>query len=378
MADFLIAQAPRPSAILSKTNDFFDPRGAIEAYEDAKIVYSLLGAEDNIQIKIEEGNHGYSQGNREKMYELFCSAAGIEDGGKEPEINIEADEKLYCAPNGNTSKIENAKVVSDFIKEKAAFLKNARTLPVDLPAALAEILKISPTREVPEYNILRRKRWSGKYMHNQFGISTEKGIDCTMSYVDNKDGVFFHFPEVDSATLYISHLDAWNEVEAGISDIKMNKPFFSLDVRGTGDSTPKTCGESNDYFYAYGFDFFYSSYAIMLGESYLGGKVQDALSAINLLKAKGAKDIKLVGSGLGAIVAAFAAVLSEKVDTVSLINAPVSYEQMIEDVMTYWPLSHMPTAMLQVCDLPDIYKALESKSLKIIDQWDSMFRVIKQ
>ena len=375
MADFLIAQAPRPSVILSKTNDFFDPRGAIEAYEDAKIVYSLLGAENNIQIKIEEGNHGYTQGNREKMYELFCAAAGIDDDGKEPEINIEADEKLYCAPDGNTSKIENAKVVADFIKEKAASLNADRKVPTDLAAALAEVLKISPTEEVPEYKILRRKRWSGKYMHNQFGISAEKGINCTMSYVDNEDGVFFHFPKVDSATLYISHLDAWDEIEAGINELDI--PFFSLDVRGTGDSTPMTCGINDNYFHAYSTDYFYAAHSIMLNKTYLGGKVQDALAAINLLKANGTREIKLVGRGLGAIVAAFAAVLSDKVDTITLINAPVSYQQMIEDVMTHWPLSHMPSGMLKVCDLPDIYQALEAKSLKIVDQWDSIFHNTK-
>ena len=378
MADFLIAQAPRPSVILSKTNDFFDPRGAAEAYEDAKKVYSLLGAEDNIQIKIEEGNHGYTQGNREKMYELFCATAEIEDDGKEPEINIEADENLYCAPEGNTSKIENARVVADFINEKAAFLKKTRTNSEDLPVSLAEVLKISPTEEVPEYKILRRRRWSGKYMHNQFGVSTEKGIKCTMNYVDNEDGVFFHFPEVDSATLYISHLDAWDEIEAGINEFEMDKPFFSLDVRGIGDSTPMTCGDYDDYFHPYNTDYFYAGHSIMLDKTYLGGKVQDALAAINLLKANGTKEINLAGRGLGAIVAAFAAVLSDNVDTVTLINAPVSYQQMIEDVMTYWPLSHMPSGILKVCDLPDIYKALEAKSLKLIDQWDSMFRIIKK
>ena len=374
MADFIIAQAPRPSAILAKTNDFFDPRGAVEAYEDVKKVYSLLGAEDDIQLKISEGNHGYCQSNREKMYELFCACAGIEDDGKEPEINIEAEEKLYCAPDGNTAKIENAKVVADFIKEKAAFLKNARTLPADLPAALSEVLKISPTDEVPEYNVLRHKLWSGKYMYSQFNLAIEAGIECRLFHIDEEQ-VFFHLPKVESVTLYISHLDAREEIEAGINELEIDNNLFAFDVRGTGDSTPRTCDGGYDYFHPYQVDYFYAAHSIMLDKTYLGAKVQDALAAINLLKANGTKEIKLAGRGLGAIVAAFAAVLSDKVDTVMLINAPVSYQQMIEDVMTHWPLSHMPTGMLKVCDLPDIYHALGSK-LKIIDHWDSMFRKI--
>jgi len=375
MVDFLIAQAPRPSVILAKSNDFFDPRGAVEAYEDARKVYSLLGYEDNIQLKISEGSHGYCQNNREKMYELFCSCAGIEDAGKEPKLDIRPDEELYCTPNGNTCEIENARVVADFIREKAAFLKNTRILPVDLPAALAKVLKISQTDKVPEYNVLRYKPWSGKYMYSQFSLITETGINCILRHID-EEKAFFNVPTFDSATLYISHLDAKEEIEAGISNLDTDNHLFALDVRGTGDSTPMTCDGGDDYFNPYQADYFYAAHSIMLNKTFLGGKVQDALAAINLLKANGTKEINLVGRGLGAIVAAFAAVLSDKVNSVTLVNAPTSYEQMIEDVMTYWPLSYMPPGMLKVCDLPDIYKVLESKSLKIIDNWDSMFRSV--
>ena len=379
MADFLIAQAPRPTVILAKSNDFFDPRGAVEAYEDAKIIYSLMGAENNIQLKISEGNHGFCRNNREKMYELFCSCAGIEDDGKEPEdLTFRPDEKLYCAPEGNTSKIENAKIVADFIKEKAAALKASRKTPADLPKALADILKICPTNEIPEYKILRRKPCTEKYTHNQFALTTEPGITCIMRFMSERGNTLFHLPKTDSATLYVSHLDAREEIEAGISEIEVNTPLFALDVRGTGDSTPMTCDHYGDYFHPYDFDYFYAGHSIMLNKTFLGGKVRDALAAINLLKANGTNEIKLVGRGLGAIVAAFAAVLSDKVNTVTLLNAPVSYQQMIEDVMTLWPLSYMPQNMLKVCDLPDIYRALESKSLQIIDQWDNMFRLMKK
>jgi dienelactone hydrolase len=377
MVDLLIAQAPRPTVILAKTNDFFDPRGAYEAYEDAKIVYSLLGAEDNIQIKVSEGGHGYCQSNREKMYELFCDTVGFQDDGKEPPHEIRPDEELYCTPEGNTSKLENAKVAADIIKEKAAALKAARKTPENLCKALTEILKISPKKEVPEYKVLRRKMWTEKYTHSQFALTTEPGITCIMRYMTERGNPSFCFPENDSAVLYISHLDARQEVETGIKEIGLEIPFFAIDVRGTGDSTPMTCDCYGDYFNPYDFDYFYAGHSIMLNQTYLGGKVMDALAAINLLKANGTKEIKLVGRGLGSIVAAFTGVISNDVDEVTLINAPVSYQQMIEDVMTKWPLSYMPTNMLKVCDLPDIYNALEAKSLKIVDQWDSMFRLIK-
>jgi dienelactone hydrolase len=374
MVDMLIAQAPRPTAILAKSNDFFDPRGAVEAYEEARKIYSLLGFEDNIHLNIAPGNHGYCRNNREKMYELFCKTAGIEDDGKESEaVKPLPEEELFCAPDGNTAKIENARVVADFIKEKADALAQGREVPADLPAALADVLKISAEVEVPDYNVLRRVTPREKFFHSQFELVTEPGIRCIMRYLKPGE-IFFHLPKVDSATLYISHLDAREEVDAGIGEIELPEAFFALDVRGTGDSTPLSCDCRGDYFHLYDTDYFYAGHSIMLGRTFLGGKVRDALAAVNLLKANGVKEIKLVGRGLGAIVAVFAGVISDNVDAVTLLNAPESYRAMIENVMTLWPLSYMPQGMLEVCDLPDLYAALESKSLRIIAPWDSMFR----
>jgi hypothetical protein len=309
------------------------------------------------------------------MYELFCSTAGIEDDGKESEsVDVRPDEELYCTADGNTSKIKNARVVADFIKEKAKILISSKVTS-DLVPALAKVLKISPSEEVPKYRI-QRAEVTEKGIHSRFALHTEERIDCTMRILD-KEKTFAHLPKVDCVSLYISHLDAKKEMDAGIRELEIVNPCFGLDVRGVGDSTPRTGNRHEDYFNPYGFDYFYASYTIMLDKTFLGGKVQDALAAINLLKANGSKEINLIGRGLGAIVAAFTAVLSDKINSVTLINAPVSYQQMIEDVVTSWPLSHMPPNMLKVCDLTDIYQALEAKSSKIIDQWDSRFKLIK-
>ena len=376
MADFIIAQAPRPSIILAKRNDFFDPRGAEESFAEAQKVYSLLGAEENVMLNIAPGGHGFCQNSRENMYKLFCKTAGINDDGKEPEnLNVRPDEELYCAPEGNTSKIENSRVVPDFLKDMAAEFKAKRETPANMAEALQKILKIEANEDVPDYKIVRRKFWFNDYKVSQFALETEPGITCIMRII-SKDNAFFHLPNSEEATLYVSHLDAKEEMLEGIGgELKDN--LFGFDVRGTGDSTPMTCDHYGDYFHPYDFDYFYAGHSIMLNQTYLGGKVKDVLAAVNLLKSNGIKKINLVGRGLGAIAAAFAAVISDKVDSVKLINAPLSYEQMINDTMTWWPLSYMPQGILKVCDLPDIYKTLEAKNLEIVDSWDSMFEVIK-
>ena len=51
-ADFLAAMAPKPVIILAKEKDYFDVRGAEEAYARLKQLYGLLGAEENISLHI--------------------------------------------------------------------------------------------------------------------------------------------------------------------------------------------------------------------------------------------------------------------------------------------------------------------------------------
>ena len=84
MGDFLIARAPRPLVVLGQSNDFFDPRGTRETYEEVRKVYRLLGAEDSIRLTIGHGDHGYSKENREAMYSLFNDTAKVAAPAAEP------------------------------------------------------------------------------------------------------------------------------------------------------------------------------------------------------------------------------------------------------------------------------------------------------
>ena len=63
--------APKPVIILAKEKDYFDVRGAEEAFARLKRLYGLLGAEDNVELHIGPTDHGYSQENREAMYQWF-------------------------------------------------------------------------------------------------------------------------------------------------------------------------------------------------------------------------------------------------------------------------------------------------------------------
>ena len=104
--------------------------------------------------------------------------------------------------------------------------------------------------------------------------------------------------------------------------------------------------------------------------SFTGSKIapKSILSAIALLKKQGAKEITLCGAGRSAISVAIAALIAKKdikeIKEVVLLNPLASYES-ISTEMTDWAQTEMPFNILKVCDLPQIYQAINAKIITV-------------
>jgi hypothetical protein len=80
----------------------------------------------------------------------------------------------------------------------------------------------------------------------------------------------------------------------------------------------------------------------------------------------GHSQVHLAAKGWGTIPATFAALLSSRVEQVTLKNALASYASIAESPEYGWPLSSMVPGVLEHFDLPDCYRALETKKLRLI------------
>ncbi|MDF1811552.1 MAG: prolyl oligopeptidase family serine peptidase [Verrucomicrobiales bacterium] len=116
--DFLAAMAPKPVVILPKEKDYFDIRGSFEAHRRLKHLYKLLGAEENIELKAGPTPHGFTQENRESMYRFFNRSIDGPEIESEPELTIEEDKTLWCAPDGKVANIEKNRSVFEFTAAK--------------------------------------------------------------------------------------------------------------------------------------------------------------------------------------------------------------------------------------------------------------------
>jgi hypothetical protein len=314
------------------------------------------------------------------MYRLFNCVTGISDAQSEPELVIEKDETLYCAPRGQVCEL-NSRPVYSFTKELSQQLTKQRRKNIPVPALRRHIARVLgfrglaalQSKEPPEYRILRNWRSRGfpKRYWTTYTIETEPGI-LAVVYRLSDERLMSRPPRGQvRAILYVSHQssDAELRSEPLIKELLEAEPesaFYTCDVRGIGESQPNTCNQ-NSYLDAYGSDYFYAIHSIMLGKPYAGQRTYDVLRVLDWLGAHGHDEVHLVAKGWGTIPATFAAVLSGQVKQVTLKNALTSYSDIAESKTYSWPLSALVPNILKSFDLPDCYKVLKSKNLKQID-----------
>jgi len=378
MADFFIARAPRPVILLAQKKDFFDLRGTVETYNEIKHIYRLLGAEDNIQLFAGPRNHGYFRENREAMYGFFNKHSGTDAESTEDDLVLEKEEDLWCTSSGRITT-EGSKKIYSFTAEKAEKLSGSReqTGSNDLRKNVRLLLGIEEKTEPPCYRILRPIQENEDLVRSRFAFETEEGMVLAVLHRFEQEASY-SIPEQEAVDLYIPHLDSREEMlssdNSGVEGEGEGRPLLALDPRGIGEMRAVSC-RMLDFFYAYSSDYLYASTSIMLGETYLGGKVRDILSACVLLKENGCT-IHLKGRGMGAVAAAFAALFAEGVEQVTLINTLLSFHELTQAPVYTWPLSHFIPGVLENFDIPDIFNVLEKeKPLRIIDPWNEVMEV---
>ena len=378
-SDLMVVQSPEPALMITQEQDFFDQRGSLEARTRLQHIYDLLGAGDAFGYHVGPNVHGYWQDGREAMYAFFNRHADVDASGSEPELTIEDDETLQCTETGQVDDM-GAKSVFDFTREKALRLAKRRGEPSgeELRRRVRKLLDLPERDGPPPYRVLRpwTKREYARERANQFLLITEPefGAQAIVTKLEDEYRTARPLRGNGPAVLYLPHLSSDEELreDAYLRSLeKENDAFFACDYRGIGESRPVTC-RPNMFFHLYGSDYHYASYALMLGESYVSWRVHDVLSTLDWMASLGYDEVHLVAQGWGTIPGALAALLDDRVERVTLINAPRSYSEMAETELQQWPLSAMLPNVLEEFDLPDVYRELQAKKLRQISPWNAM------
>jgi pimeloyl-ACP methyl ester carboxylesterase len=380
-SDFFLPYAPRQLKLLGQERDPFDARGLEQSYGHLRQLYTLLGAAENVGLFIGPDGHGYHQKNREAMYGFFNQLTRAATTSDESKLTLEKDETLWCAPQGQVAML-NSRTAIAFTNEAARELR-ARRKPLAgdaLKRAVAGLLNL-PSRDpldrlgaggVPDYRILptpptRRypKRWAGNY-----AVETEPGILSVVYRLSDQALVSRPPRGPKRAVLYVADRSADAELreEPLVRELLAAEPeaaFYACDVRGVGESQPNTTSKS--FLDPYGSDYYYASYGVMFDRPYPAQRTFDVLRLVDWLVANGHEEIHLAAKGWGTVPATFAALLDERVKSVTFKHALSSYSDVAEAEDYDWPLSSFLPDVLKTFDLPDCYRALAVKGLRQIE-----------
>jgi dienelactone hydrolase/pimeloyl-ACP methyl ester carboxylesterase len=384
-SDFLVAMAPKPVIVVTQEQDFFDVRGSAEALARLKHIYGLLGAADNVAMFTGPGGHGYDEYARTAMYGWFNRATGIgEKEPKEPQLKIEEDKTLWCTKNGQVAELKSRTVYSftqQTAKVQAAHRHQLET--DDLKRTVASVLRLPTRSGAPDYRILRPRKAPGfpTAYTSIYAVETEPGIQAIV-YRPSETPLYSRpSQQTNTALLYIAHdsSDAELRGEPLVRELLESNAgctLYACDVRGLGESKPNTAGERNSYSSAYGNDYFYSSHAIMLNEPYVGRRTHDVLSVLDWIAGIGHAEVHLAGLGYGAIPAAYAALLHDRVKQITIKHGPTSYQDIVTADLYKWPLSSFTPNVIRYFDLPDVYTALATKKFNHREPWDANLKVV--
>ena len=367
MIDLMIARAPEPILLLGQKYDYFDRRGLKEAYEELRRFYAVMGApEENAALFIGPQGHGYSSHNQETMVDFFARHTG-QQVVKVSETEPLAEEELYATPEGDVIKA-GATPIYQMIAEESDCLADKRK-PLDaetLKKRLSSLLNLPSKRVVPYYRVLRPTRIAGNTMA-RYAIEPEDYIQVIMKKRMEIPQHAYTLDVEETVHLYLPHISAEDDLTDDPMAVSLRDAheLYALDVRGIGESLPE---DKESFSRPYGMDYMFHGYGLLLSESYLGRRVLDALSSMDLLVNEGAKEIHLYGRGQGALLALFAGLLHENTASVTLKNAPASYSQWTHAPIVAWPAANFLRGALKVLDLPDCMNALGDK-LTIVESW---------
>ena len=382
MSDLMIAYAPRPHLILGQRNDFFDPRGTTETYETVKKFYTLLDKEENVESFLGAYAHGYYDTNRDAMYKFFTKHLGIDWRYGEAEVAPpETEEELFASPTGNVYNMPGAKHPRVFMAEKAAELAEKRKLiPFEeRKKALGELLEIDRVK-VPYFRVLRLFKLAHEVFFGRWGLETEDRRIMSVLFRTYDPLTCYHAGTIkEKVELFIPHRDSMSEI-AALPETDYER--FALDVRGVGAVTPGSCdtycwwGNPEQHptqpeklnavdhmnraaFGYYSYDYHFWACGNMLGRPYAGGRVRDIMSAMKLLVAGGAKEIRLVAQGQGMFPAALAALyFTDCKVTVKLLEETENFASFMDQEVVRQPHSGLIKGILKYMDFDELKEHL--------------------
>ncbi len=376
-ADYLIARAPKPTLIITTTEDFFSIQGAREAFKEVSEIYRVMGHSDQIDMVEDGGPHASTKKNREAMYAFFQKHLSLPGNPLDEEVAILSEDDMKVTPTGQLATSLGGETIFSLSRKQTQKqfeeLQTSRARPDrHLPAAVQAAKEVSGYREPAEIGdpVFTGRIQRDGYVIEKYFIAGEG--DYVIPYLlmipdqpNNKALLYFH-PSGKAAEAGEDGEISWF--------VKNGFTVLAPDLIGTGEMGP---GELRNYvtnvkdFDTTTFDVWVAS--VMTGRSITGIRAGDAVRLTRLLlQNEQTETVYAAARGDMAPVVLHAAAFEPAIERVALLNPYISFRSIVRN-RYYDPGYHLSSVAgsLEKYDLPDLAASLAPRELLIAGPTDA-------
>ena len=380
-ADYVLMRAPRPTLIMAATHDYFDIEGAWRLFREAKRTYTRLGYPERVDLIEPDTKHGFppemrlASANWMRRWLLDTN----ETLTAEPELNVLADEELYCTPEGQVLRLPGARSAFDLNVEWNESFRPQREKkwkPENREHALAkvrELISVGEPDELPKPTAEARGTIARKgYRIEQLVIRSEPGIvlpallflPAALGKGDtDSKGTFAIYLHGEG-----KHVDAQSggPIERLVNS---DTAVLAVDMRGIGETA--AAGGRRSFDILIGPDWRETTLANSLARPYVGMRVHDIYQCVRFLRERFdrpelAPDLVAVGqAGVPALHAV--ALEPQLLGHVCIRETIRSWSNVVETHVAIKQQANLVFGALRHYDLPNLVASLPAKKVVIED-----------
>jgi dienelactone hydrolase len=330
-ADYVTMRAPKPTLILTGTQDFFDIQGSWTTFREAKLLYGLMGHGERVDLFEYNDRHGFSKPRREAAMKWMRRwLLEKDDAPSESDFPIHKDADLQCTRTGQVLEDFKGASVFDLNARRERELTRARK-PLEREQLLKEVRRLlALPADVP------KARW----VEEDLVIETEPGVKL-------------HFMQVLAAQKASFALD----VLLAAGEARPHQYRLQLRGLGHGIDRPVLSGDKESFL------------SLHLARPLLGQRVLDLLSAVDFL----GKEVRqtrppgyhLEARGPAGIAALHAAALDPRIKSVTIEGSLVSWSSVMRTPISKGQLANAVPGVLAYYDLPDLAAQIAPRPLTV-------------
>lgn len=392
--DEQIAIAPRPllASIEHRSKGFDDAAASI------KSAYRLLGVAEKFSTVSADSPHAWTYKLRLATADWFSRWFYGQSGpDREPALVPEKADDLYCTPNGSIRYSQHGKTVWSLIFEKQA------VLPPDRPAPRNNQEVISHSGQMRDQirRLLRYQRNDYPLNPRKVAAVPEKGYRIDKLEFLSEPEIYLpawvYLPEerrsAAPVVLYFNEEGmAADGMEFAGEECSGMEPgvlaqmasgghvVIAVDVRGIGETRPlHESSHGGEYAHLFNAETAMTYMAWYMNSSLLGSRVQDVQRAVDYALSRpeaGASGVWVIGKGMGALWALYAAALDPRIKSVVCHAGLLSYRSLTATDRYLHGADVFILDVLHHFDLPQVAAAVADRRLTLLSPVDAMRRPV--